>query len=244
MPEGGGAWETPGGCCWACRRVSLGRGTPALPEESWERREAAWAPRGRQGFHVLGAGRATSVPAAAVEQAVCTQCVRPEPLGQPACAAGCGQLAGPQASGLGGQDRGPCTRLCGPRRAKGPCDAAPAPHPHCRPRGWAAGRWPTKGILCPGRMTPLCGWRVAGSHDGFLPSQLPAHSPLGGRAPTWGPAAPARALLSRAGRLVAPPPPPAVRARLSARRPHRARGPVLGSAWASAAGRQRGLVGT
>lgn len=32
-------------------------------------------------------------------------------------------------------------------------------------------------------MTPLCGWRVAGSHEGFLPPALPAH-PLRGRAPS------------------------------------------------------------
>ena len=127
------------------------------------------------------------------------QRVRPEQLGQPPVQPDVDSWLDLRPRGVGGQDRGPCTRLCRPRRAKGPCDSAPAPHPHCQPRGWAAGRWPTKGILCPGRMTPLCGWRVAGSHDGFLPSQLPARSPLGGRAPTWGPAAPARALLSRPG---------------------------------------------
>lgn len=43
-----GQGAAAGSVCW----VSLGRGTPALLEESWERREAAWAPRGQQGLHV------------------------------------------------------------------------------------------------------------------------------------------------------------------------------------------------
>lgn len=91
-------------------------------------------------------------------------------------------------------------------------------------------------------MTPLCGWRVAGSHDGFLPSQLPACPPLGGRAPPGAQLLLPGLCFPGRGRLVAPPCRPAVRALLSTHLPLQARWPVLGSAWASAAPPARPLL--
>lgn len=143
-----------------------------------------------------GVGRAASMPASrcgagSVHAACAARAARAAGLCARMCAAG--WTSGLWGRGAGTED--PVLACAG--AAGAPVTQPPRPPPpcNCRPWGRAAGRWPTKGILCPGRMTPLCGWRVAGSHCGFLPSQLPARLPLGGRAPTWGPAAPARALL-------------------------------------------------
>lgn len=76
--------------------------------------------------------------------------------------------------GRGPED--PSLACQGPAGLKSGCCS---PHGPCGPAppsalGWAMGGWATKGILCPGRMTSLCGWRAARSHKGLLPSVLPA----------------------------------------------------------------------
>lgn len=171
-------------------------------------------------------------PPAAVEQAACT----------PACAARAARAAGLCArmcaagwtSGLWRRGPGLRTLYSPVREQQGACDAAPAPPAPLQLPALGPGRWPPayKGILCPGRMTPLCGWRVAGSHYSFLPSQRPARLPRRAEphlGPSWSCQSPASLAAGASW-----PPVPAVRA-LHPPRLARPAGPSCVPAWASAA---------
>lgn len=208
-------WARCSSCCWVC--------LPSLPGQGWPRPSGGvlgeeggcLGPTWAAGFPCAqGVGRAASVPASrcgagSVHAACAARAVRAAGLCARMCAAG-------WTSGLwgGAGTEDPVPACAG--AAGGPQDAAPAPPAPCNCGPALGRRWlpAYKRHSVPRKNDPVV-WLEGGREPLRLPSfPTSCLPPLGGRAPTWGPAGPARALLLWLRAPVASPV-PAVRALLS-----------------------------